>query len=359
MPLWKANASWLSPRSSRRRARSRQVSPGHPSPVEAPGAVNRSTDYESQKIVDFGPTRSKHGFMAAATNHVSSSLEKVLEHRFVAEITRILWMRGVRDFEILRAEVDAHGYDIVIDAGSTLRHIQLKAMIAGGARGDVGVNIRPATKPSGCVVWMNYDPATLMIGPFMWFGGPPGEPLPDLGDRVARHSKGNVLGLKLVRAQHRLVAGTRFEKIGSFELLVDRLFGAGEGDDELRTLRCHLAAQPPAVEGPEWLHRAARGEFEAVPRDLEWDSAIEFAHLVDGYRFIQENGMGDPYEFADLRLRDAERNGTWSGSASELWVCLFLEYRRWRFANAEPASRARSLLDGLCCQLREALLRAS
>ena len=62
----------------------------------------------------------------------SSCLEKVLEHRFVAELTTCLWLAGCRDVEVLRSEVDAHGYDLVVEARGILRHIQLKSMVRGG-----------------------------------------------------------------------------------------------------------------------------------------------------------------------------------------------------------------------------------
>jgi hypothetical protein len=34
------------------------------------------------------------------------------------------------------------------------------------------------------------------LGPFLWFGGELGKPLPPLGDKVSRHSKGNKDGYK-------------------------------------------------------------------------------------------------------------------------------------------------------------------
>jgi hypothetical protein len=157
-------------------------------------------------------------------SHRSSALEKVLEYRFLADLTAQLWRRGAQ-FEVLRGDVDNGGHDLVIEANGVLRHIQLKAMIKGGKRADVAINTSLARKSSGCVVWMTYDPATLALGPFRWLGGAPGEPLPELGDRVAKHSKGNALGEKTVRPAHRVVPRGRFEKIVTIAELADRLFG--------------------------------------------------------------------------------------------------------------------------------------
>jgi len=148
----------------------------------------------------------------------------VLEYRFLAELGAELWRLGV-EFEVLRGDVDDSGHDLVIEAGGILRHIQLKAMIKGGKRADVTVNTRLATKGSGCVIWMTYNPATLELGPFRWFGGKPGEPLQGLGDKVAKHSKGNAAGEKNIRPAHRVISRGAFETLGSMTDLADRLFG--------------------------------------------------------------------------------------------------------------------------------------
>jgi hypothetical protein len=42
----------------------------------------------------------------------------------------------------------------------------------------VGINAALQSKPSGCVIWLRFDPVTLALGPFLWFGGEPGKPLP-------------------------------------------------------------------------------------------------------------------------------------------------------------------------------------
>lgn len=158
-------------------------------------------------------------------SHHSSMIEKVLEYQFLAHLTRELMHRGT-EFEVLRGDVDSSGHDLVIEANGFLRHIQLKAMIRGGKRANVGINTKLARKNSGCVIWMVYGPVTLDLGPFRWLGGLPGEPLPDLGDRVAKHSKGNAAGVKTERPGHRVVPAGRFETLANISELTDRLFGS-------------------------------------------------------------------------------------------------------------------------------------
>ena len=121
-------------------------------------------------------------------SHHSTTLSKALELRFVGALSAALWRNGCRDFEILRSETDTGGYDVVVDAKGVVRHIQLKATVAGGKRTSVTVNTRLSDKPAGCVVWMRYNPETLELGPFRFLGAGPRKPLSALGDKVARHT---------------------------------------------------------------------------------------------------------------------------------------------------------------------------
>lgn len=159
--------------------------------------------------------------------HGSGLIERALEYQFLAALTPELLRRGLR-FEVLRGDFDLDGHDLVIEVGGVMRHIQLKAMVAGGKSREVKVNQALGAKPSGCVIWMTYDPAALTITSWRWFGGAPGEPLPSLGHRVAKHSKGNKDGIKAERPHMRLLAAREFASISDIAQLTDRLFGAAE-----------------------------------------------------------------------------------------------------------------------------------
>ena len=130
--------------------------------------------------------------METEVDHSEHSMlrELIIEHLFIGEGLRNLWRRGVTDVEVLRSEIDAFGYDLVMSRGEIVRHIQLKTMKLGGKADDVKVGLTLMRKPSGCVVWIVVDPATLNMELFLWFGGGPGERLPDISDlKVARHTK--------------------------------------------------------------------------------------------------------------------------------------------------------------------------
>ncbi len=165
--------------------------------------------------------------MTASEQSIYSSYrEMLLEHLFAGAIMKHLWLKGYSRLELLKSQVDDSGYDLVLEANNVVRHIQLKSSHAGSSTQQVNVNIGLAKKPSGCIVWMSFDPFTLEFDHFLWFGGDAGEPLPNLCDfRIAKHAKGNAQGVKLERPNIRIVPKSRFEKLDGIEDIVGKLFG--------------------------------------------------------------------------------------------------------------------------------------
>lgn len=155
----------------------------------------------------------------------SSAREKVLEHLFVGELLRSLWRQGIRNMEVLRAEVDMGGYDLVVEANKVLRYIQLKSSHRTAATANVPINVNLEGKPGGCVIWMRFDPETVELGPYLWFGAKPGEPALSLGSKVARHSKGDKNGMKAFRPNIRVLPIGRFQKLTTIDEVTDALFG--------------------------------------------------------------------------------------------------------------------------------------
>ncbi len=240
--------------------------------------------------------------------------EKVIEHTFLAELSRSLLLDLGLPFEVLRSEFDAFGYDIVIEANQVMRHIQLKATTAAGARSHVDVQVALAGKPGGCVVWVFVDPQTLHLGPFLWFGGKPGHPLLPMGDRAVRHTRGDSAGVKKVRAGLRRLPKGLFDRFDAIGDLAEAMFGTGE-NPHAALLAAHLAS------------RGAGLDFDTL-RGLAWEGSERTAYAIDGYELAREAGLGDPFTFADRMRAEAERGGEWTGTALELWVALFMEHRR-------------------------------
>lgn len=74
--------------------------------------------------------------------------EKTLEHVFIGDCLRRLWAKGVWEAEVLKAEVDAAGYDLVMKVSGVHRHIQLKASYNGSTVREQTINTKLADKPS-------------------------------------------------------------------------------------------------------------------------------------------------------------------------------------------------------------------
>lgn len=274
----------------------------------------------------------------------STLREKVLERIFLTELSRALLIGHRTPFEVLRSEFDAHGYDVIVESRGIVRHVQLKATRIGGKRRDVDINLALAEKPGGCVVWFMADPATLAIGPFFWLGGEPGRPLPAPDGAVTRHSRANAAGVKGERKGLRKVPIRRFARLERIEQVAEAMFGP----DHLQLLRDHLR------------RRGHEPETLLAPIGLDWHSGVEFAHLIDGYALAEAAGLGDPVGYQAASRAAAEAAGEWRGSILELWVALFLEYRREKFGGAVGANFAPDappILDGLCRALAAAIRR--
>ena len=162
----------------------------------------------------------------ASHSRQSSYREVLLEHLFIGALLRVLWCRGPVRAEVMKPQVDDAGYDLVVESGGTIRHIQLKSSFSAARTASQKVHLRLGEKPSSCVTWIVFDPQTMQIGPSRWFGSPPGKPLPDLERfRVARHTKGDASGHKAERPMLRVVPKSAFEELHSMEEVAKRLFG--------------------------------------------------------------------------------------------------------------------------------------
>ena len=116
--------------------------------------------------------------------------ERIVEHVFIGETLRRLWIRGVTDVEVLRSEFDAGGYDLVMCRGPVVRHIQFKVSRVGGKTAGIKASLRLQETPSGCVLWVLVT-SDLELQTFLWFGGAPGQPLPDITSMKVAYSDAN------------------------------------------------------------------------------------------------------------------------------------------------------------------------
>jgi hypothetical protein len=156
-------------------------------------------------------------------NTRSSHREALLEHLFAGDVMKHLWKRGDWRLEILKPQVDDSGYDLVLEANAIIRHVQLKASFRGSTVRETSINTALAAKPSGCVVFLWFDKATLDLGPFAFFGAAPGSPLPDISAlKIGRHTR----GAKRERPAIRTIPLSKFERLDRIDEVVTRLFGS-------------------------------------------------------------------------------------------------------------------------------------
>lgn len=161
----------------------------------------------------------------ASHSSASSLREQALSHLFIWQLIAARWRQGRQDIEVLKGEVDRGGYDIVLEAGHVIRHIQLKSSFRGSKVSEVPVNTRLLDKPSGCVIWLDVNQETLELECYRWFGNPPGSRLPDLGSKISHHSRGDCFGRKAERPMHRDLKKSSFTCIDTADELLVRLFG--------------------------------------------------------------------------------------------------------------------------------------
>jgi len=155
----------------------------------------------------------------------SSARENLIEHVFLGELLRGLWRKNVRDLEVLRPEVDSGGYDLALEFRGLTRHMQLKSSFVGGRRSEVTASVKLRERPSACILWIFFDPASLSLGPFLWFGGAPGQRIPPLGEKIARHTKPNSMLKRADRPAHRVIAKNRFATLDTIDEVIARLIG--------------------------------------------------------------------------------------------------------------------------------------
>lgn len=159
----------------------------------------------------------------------SSFLEKLTEHAFLADLLQEAYLRHRWKVEVSRAEVDASGFDVVLEANGIVRHVQLKSSGATARTASQGLHLALGNKASGCVVWIVRHPdrdECRYRFTYRFFGAGPGDPLPALeAFPILLHTKRNKEGVRAPRPKLRTVAKKHFEEVATTAALLDRLFG--------------------------------------------------------------------------------------------------------------------------------------
>jgi hypothetical protein len=159
----------------------------------------------------------------------STHREKVVEHVFLGELLRHLWVARIPGVQVLKPEVDAAGYDLVLALGTVIRHVQLKASMRGAMTRSQPIHASLEAQPSGCVIWIVLT-EDLGFDHFLWLGAAPREPLPTLTVfKRAKHARANAQGVKKEREHTWRVPRSAFRRVEGMGALVRELFGAVGG----------------------------------------------------------------------------------------------------------------------------------
>lgn len=163
---------------------------------------------------------------ATLDTHQSVYRERLLEHLLIGDLLKYSWLHAGAKLDVSQPSIDRSGHDVVLEANSVTRHVQLKSSSHAATTPAQKVHVGLATKPSGCVIWTRFDRATMDLGPFLFFGAEPGLPLPPLDAfKIAKHTKGNKDGVKKERLNLRIVQKSQFRSIADIPTLYRALFG--------------------------------------------------------------------------------------------------------------------------------------
>jgi hypothetical protein len=103
-----------------------------------------------------------------------------------------------------------------------------------------------------------------------------------------------------------------------------------------------------------WVEKVRSGDFSAMPRPFSWNASPEFAHLFDGYELA--GGVEQAFEVRRRFNSWLETSRSWNGTATDLWIAIFMEHRGARHTGNDPTAERQVLLDRACEVLR-AMLR--
>ena len=173
----------------------------------------------------------------AAVSNTSNSVafELMLENLFLSELLQEMWFARGQVVDVLHSPVDAYGYDLVLQCGGVTRHVQLKTKRLTGKTATYKLSTLLYNQPAACVVVLEWDlppGATRLVLTYRWFGGGPHEPIPKLGEKIAKHTKGDSQGIKKEKPLHRVIALGKFSKVSSMTDIAMLLFGPADSSND-------------------------------------------------------------------------------------------------------------------------------
>jgi len=165
----------------------------------------------------------------------STHRERMIEHLFLSRLLREAWSQRGTTIDVLRPEVDASGYDLLLEHRGMVRHVQLKASRKGSRTRYQTVHKGLAEKPGGCVLWIEFvdDRHEEKMGlRYRFFGGTPTMSLDLSGFRIAKKTTHRADGVRGLRSNVRKVPRGRFRELRDISVVYDTLFpNSGPNDN--------------------------------------------------------------------------------------------------------------------------------
>lgn len=94
---------------------------------------------------------------------------------FLVDVLQIGWNKKT-PVDVLHGDVDDAGYDVVLEVGSVVRHVQLKSKASTATTRKVGIHALLQNKPNACLVHMTHSNKSGSIGiEYRVFGPPAGQ----------------------------------------------------------------------------------------------------------------------------------------------------------------------------------------
>lgn len=123
--------------------------------VPPPGGIRYEGERSEKRGADMVEPDATTWFASSGMSHYR---EKVLEHTFIAELLQhcAFARPGRLKVDVLHAEVDEGGYDLVLMAKGRTRHVQLKSTVVGASKKQVRVNAVLANYAEWCVIWFDW-----------------------------------------------------------------------------------------------------------------------------------------------------------------------------------------------------------
>jgi hypothetical protein len=147
--------------------------------------------------------------------------EKLIEHRFIADIMMYGWYSYKKEVKILRCEIDSSGYDLLIDCEDTYRYIQLRTSAFNSKRSYQKINISFIKKQNPCIIWILYEynnaKNDLEFKYFFW-GSDVGKRTPSITRYVTARKKTNAHGVKKIIPHLKNIPKGHFKEIKFYDL---------------------------------------------------------------------------------------------------------------------------------------------